>query len=137
MSKALLLLLALILNACVGAHIYAGAEDERLNDMTIVVHLSDFAGVQKCNRPVLPIVGWGYGRTRYITEPLPERFKSMPMDLWEEDRPTTGGLPLIKYDNNRVEMASCHVCSVIDKDIVWEEIVSRCTGGRGGMPFAF
>lgn len=137
MTKLLLLPLLLILNACIGVHAYTGAEDERLNDMTIVVHLSDFAGVQECNRPVLPILGWGYGRTRYTTEPLPERFKNMPMELWEEDRPSPGGLPLIKYDNNRVEMSECHICSVVDKEILWEEIISRCAGGRDVIPLAF
>lgn len=129
--------LIVLLSGCVGAHIYTGADDKRLEDMTIVLRLGNFGSVQRCADTIVPVLGY----STFTTEPLADRHKNLALKMWETDRPKDPPrslqLPLVKDYRNNVEFAECEVCSVADKDIVWEEIISRCTGGTSLTDFGF
>lgn len=132
-----IILAALALNACMGGHIYYGADESRLEDMTILLRLKGPSKLHTCPGAIFPTIG----RTLFTTIPLEERFKDLPIKAWNQDRPhgvsKSRRLPIVKDYKNKIEMVECEVCALPDRDIVWEEIKAHCSGGVDLSPFPF
>lgn len=128
----LTLLLVLLLAGC-GFHIPIGGNEDRLNDMTIVVHLKDFSGVNKTYSGFVPV----YGHTNcYTYKPLPDGLRTPTEDsmgeIWTAERLSSDAdcrLPMIRDARGYVWLADCEITSIPDKGVLWEEL-KHCYGAR-------